>query len=105
MESFIGHPSVGLLSPSDRCTGTGGHKQSNAQDAVQNLRLALSEHFLGASFWLDIEQDATVSPYLDLFGIHQIYAVVAACMVLGFISILFNILNVSIVFPKDHLQN
>eukprot|EP00913_Durusdinium_trenchii_P030590 g28649.t1 len=36
------------------------HKQSNAQDAVQNLRLALSEHFLGASFWLDIEQDATV---------------------------------------------
>lgn len=36
------------------------HKQSNAQDAVQNLRLALSEHFLGASFWLDIEQDPTV---------------------------------------------
>ena len=33
-----------------------GHKQSNAQDAVQNLRLALSERFLGASFWLDIEQ-------------------------------------------------
>eukprot|EP00913_Durusdinium_trenchii_P002176 g2008.t1 len=33
------------------------HKQSNAQDAVQNLRLALSERFLGASFWLDIEQD------------------------------------------------
>lgn len=36
------------------------HKQSNAQDAVQNLRLALSERFLGASFWLDIEQDPTV---------------------------------------------
>ncbi|CAJ1448223.1 unnamed protein product, partial [Effrenium voratum] len=36
------------------------HKQSNAQDAVQNLRLALGEKFLGASFWLDIEQDPTV---------------------------------------------
>eukprot|EP00439_Symbiodinium_sp_Y106_P085631 s53_g29.t1 len=36
------------------------HKQSNAQDAVQNLRLAIGEKFMGASFWLDIEQDPTV---------------------------------------------
>ncbi|CAE7792749.1 unnamed protein product [Symbiodinium microadriaticum] len=36
------------------------HKQSNAQDAVQNLRMAISERMPACSFWLDIEQDPTV---------------------------------------------
>ena len=52
-----------------------GHKQSNAQDAVQNLRLALSERFLGSSFWLDIEQvrktmSQTKDVVLIFFGLH-----------------------------------
>ncbi|CAJ1352250.1 unnamed protein product [Effrenium voratum] len=42
------------------------HKQSNAQDAVQNLRLALGEKFLGASFWLDIEQGITDSKFCQM---------------------------------------
>eukprot|EP00438_Fugacium_kawagutii_P008287 Skav228069 [mRNA] locus=scaffold52:21621:23525:+ [translate_table: standard] len=35
------------------------HKQSNAQDAVSNLRMEISER-VPCSFWLDIEQDPTV---------------------------------------------
>eukprot|EP00435_Cladocopium_sp_Y103_P043846 s1660_g12.t1 len=36
------------------------HKQSNAQDAVLNLRMCLSDRLPSCSFWLDIEQDPTV---------------------------------------------
>lgn len=36
------------------------HKQSNAQDAVLNLRMALSDRIPSSTFWLDIEQDPTV---------------------------------------------
>eukprot|EP00931_Biecheleriopsis_adriatica_P050471 TRINITY_DN29225_c0_g1_i2.p1 TRINITY_DN29225_c0_g1~~TRINITY_DN29225_c0_g1_i2.p1 ORF type:complete len:324 (+),score=69.46 TRINITY_DN29225_c0_g1_i2:69-974(+) len=35
------------------------HKQSNAQDTIQSLRMILQERIPGASFWLDLEQDPT----------------------------------------------
>ncbi|CAE8709786.1 unnamed protein product [Polarella glacialis] len=35
------------------------HKQSNAQDTVQNLMMILTARLPGVSFWLDVEQDPT----------------------------------------------
>ncbi|CAE8653380.1 unnamed protein product [Polarella glacialis] len=35
------------------------HKQSNAQDTVQNLMVILTARLPGVSFWLDVEQDPT----------------------------------------------